>query len=243
MTRLNNKKELWAHLSEVGVMRDTSGINTTVGANAAAGATSLTVASGTGSANGDIFRLNDGNIQQLNEISSGGGTTSWTLKYPLYYAVVTGDVAVEQLKTPLGHIVDGGVTVDFTGDDNAANVATRRLVLGYLTGHMEISASWAVLGLNPENYASRLGMLESNVTGSGTPSSPNRLVIDGTKIKEQNDLAWYFNGVRKDGGFVEFQIWGAELDWTGSQQYGRGAVSSMPFKARATSAVAVIQYN
>lgn len=242
MTRLNNKKELWSHLTEVGVMRD-SGASTTLSANAAAGATSLSVASGTGLANGDLFRIADGNDQQLNEVSSGGGTTTITPKYPLAYAAASGTALVEVVKTSLGHVQEGGVTVEFSGDDNAVNSATRRLVLGYLTGHMEIKASFGLLGMNLENIATRLGMLESNVTGSGTPSAPYRLVVDGTKVKEQNDLPWYFTGVRKDAGVVEVQLWGCELDWTDSTQFGRGAQAVTMIKARATSGIAVIQYN
>lgn len=251
MTRLNNKKELWRHLSTVNLVKDSTGTfgSTTLAAAPSIGATSISCAANTNFSNGDLIRYGSGDNWEYNEINgsiTGAGPYSFPVKYPVALTHASGEAVVEQTKTPLGHIVDGGVTVAFEGDDNAVNSATRRLVLGYLTGHIGITASFGVLGMNAENWMAAMGSIDTstNITGSGTPSAPYRGVIDATKAKEIFDIGLFFDGTRKDAGIVDVQLWGVEFNPTAVQSVmGRGAAAGISVSVHACSGIAVIQYN
>lgn len=250
MTRLNNKKELWHHLSSVNVVRDTTGGgSTTLAAATTAGGTTLSATASTNFAPGDLVRIDSGGNEEWNEINgaiTGAGPFSFPLKYPIYAVHPTGADVVEISKTNLGHVVDGGVTVQFDGDDNAVNSATRRLVLGYLTGHVGITATFGVTGYNVESFMTAMGSLDTsaNVTGTGVSATPFRGVIDTTKAKEIFNIGFSYDGVRKDGGIVEMQLWGVEFNPTAVQnQVARGPVSGISMACRVTAGLAVIQYN
>lgn len=244
MARLNRKSELFAHISEVGVFRDTAG----GGSSTVAGTPptvdtqgALTVASGTNFATGDWFRVRaPDNYPEINQ-----GSVSGAVITPYYYwhrAAVVGDPVVEQTQTPLGHIAKEGVTFTSTFGREAVDSATRRLRAGWLPGYAKVQVDFSVLGFNFENVMTALGMLESNIAGAGTSADTSRAFVNGAAIKEQNDLCWYVNGTRKDGRSLIMQAWGCEVDYTKIQKVlARGRAAMIPISLVPTHAVRFIE--
>lgn len=253
MARLNKKAELWSYLSQVGVFRDNTGIgNTTLSAAAAAGATTISLVGNTGFAAGNWCRIGGaipagslagGETMEINQqvgALTGAGPFVMTTLYPVAIAHAAGEAVVGQTLTDLGHATDTGVKVDIKGDHNVVKSAVRRLALGYLIGHIEIEASWELIGYALENVATTLAMKESDITGAGSAGNPNRLYADPNLYSEENDLSFFFRGFRKDTTPVYGFLWGCEVDVTAiAMQMQRGKEAPIQFRVRATSGYAI----
>lgn len=249
MPRLNRKSELFAHISEVGVFRDTSGglSSTAQGALPAVETLNTLEVAGAGAAAGDWFRVraND-NYPEINQVSSVAGVGPFTItpKYRWHRAIAVGDPVVEQTQTPLGHIAKEGVKVAFTFGREAVDSATRRLRTAWLLGYAKVQVDFSVLGFNLENVMAALGMLDTsaNITGAGTVNDTTRAFVNGAAIKEQNDLSWYVNGTRKDGRTLIMQAWGCEVDYSKIQKaLARGRAAMIPFSLVPTHGVRFIE--
>jgi hypothetical protein len=241
--RRNLKGELFAHITDVGVFRDTAGGGSSTIASTlpAIGTYNVhNVASGTNFAIGDFYRLraldNYPEISQVDSIA----VNAITPRYPLHRAVVVGDPAVEQTQVSFGHLAQDGVKYNLAVTSEDVHAANRRLWLAQLMSYAKITVEFSVLGFNLENVMSALGMLDTNanILGAGSQADPNRAFIDGTKLKEQNDLCWYVNGTRKDGRVLLMQAWGCELDYTAVEQaLARGKAAMIPIRLTPTHAV------
>lgn len=240
MARLNNKKELWSHLSSVAALRDATGTfgSTTLSAAAAAGATTLTVAAITNFAVGEPIRVGSGEnteyVRVHNSTAPTGTTITLEASTPLRYAHAIGDAVVELVSTDPGHIEDGGVTLDLSGSVEDVNAATQRMLFGQLTGFLDIAFSFGLLGYNVENIALALGMLETRVLGAGTVADPRTLTVDASQILEQTDIALQFLGARKDGASVRITAMACELDPSIQFTMARGSKLAIPVKGNST---------
>lgn len=244
MARLNKKAELWSLMSSVGVFRDNlAGGNSTLNAAAAVGATTISILVNTGWVAGAWLRIGGAEVMEINqEVGAlvGAGPYTQTLLYPVAIAHVAGEAVVAQTQTVLGHCTDTGVKVDIKGDHNVVKSSVRRLALGYLIGHVEIEGSFELVGYALENMATTLGMKESDITGAGTAGNPNRLVVTPDLYSEEVDLAFFFQGQRKDATPVYGYLWGCEVDFGAiQQQMQRGKESPIQFRIRATSGYAL----
>lgn len=243
MPRRNNKGELFAHITDVGVFRDVAGggSSTIAGALPAVDSYSVqNVASGTGFLAADFYRLraidNYPEIGQVDSIS----VNAITPRYPLHRAIAVGDPVVEQSQVSFGHIAQDGVKFNLAVSQEDVHAANRRLWIAQLMGYAKITVDFSVLGFNLENILSALGMLDTsaNILGTGTSADPTRAFVDGTKIREQNDLCWYVNGTRKDGRTLLMQAWGCELDYSAVEHaLARGKTSMVPIRLTPTHAV------
>ena len=243
MARRNLKGELFAHISDAGVFRDTAGGGSSTAAAAlpAAGSYStLNVASGTNFTAADFYRLRA--IDNYPEIGQVDAITinAITPRYPLHRALVVGDPVVEQSQVSFGHISQEGVKYNLAVSQEDVHAANRRLWIAQLMGYAKITLDFSVLGFNLENILSALGMLDTsaNILGTGTAADPTRAFIDGTKIREQNDLCWYVNGTRKDGRTLLMQAWGCELDYSAVEHsLARGKAAPIALRLSPTHAV------
>lgn len=241
MPRKNTKGELVAHLSQVGVFRDaTGGGNSTLAGTPPAIDTIATfdVASPTNFAAADWVRI--GALDDRPEINriQGIATATITPRYPHAIARAVGTPVVEQALTDLGHISADGVSGRISAAAEDQYAANRRLWLGDLIGYVTIEISFAVLGWNLQNVATALGMLDTsaNIAGTTVVADPERMFIDGTAIKQANDLGWYAEFVRKDGRTMQLFGMGCELDFTQFRQtLARGRAAPLPIQLYPTT--------
>lgn len=242
MARLNKKAELWSLLSDVGVMRDATvgAASTTLSSGIAQGATTLPVAAIAGFNDQDYIRISANETVEVNQINGAPAGGNIVVKYNVSQAYATGTAVVREVQTSLGHCSDKGVNLDIKGDHNVVKAVTRRLALAYLIGHVEIEADWELIGYNLENLATSLGMLETDITGAGTSGNPFRLVTNPDLYDEQNDLTFYFQGLRKDATIVFGMLWGCEVDFTAAQTaFQRGKEAILPMRVRVTSGLSI----
>lgn len=246
MPRLNRKSELFQHITEVGVFRDTAGggSSTIASAPPVAGAlTVVTAASGTGFVTGDWVRV--GGVHDRPEINQGAWATAALTPYMHWFrSRAVGDVIVEQSQVPLGHIAREGVRMNGQTALEAVGSATRTLEIADLAGYTKVTVEFNVLGLNIENVLTALGMLDTNanIAGAGTQFDTERAFINGAAFRQQNDLCWYVNGTRKDGRTVIVQFWGCEVNPTALQLgLARGRQASIPISLAPTHAMRLIE--
>jgi hypothetical protein len=244
MARLNNKKELWSHLTQVQAVRDATGTfgSTSLTAAAAAGAVSLTVAAITNFAVGQTIRVGAGETAEFVRIHGSTAPVGTTITLdnatPLQFAHAIGDATVQQALTDPGHIDDGGLTISFRGNVDDVNSAVQRMLFAQQTGYLDIAIAFGLLGYNVENLALAHGMLESNILGAGTTAQPRVLRMDASKFGEQLDAGWVFTGARKDGKTVRITAMGCEMDLAGlSFQLARGSKLALPVKAKVFAGV------
>lgn len=243
MARRNLKGELFAHITDVGVFRDTAGGGSSTIASTLPAVDSYdvhNVASGTNFVAGDFYRLRAiDNYPEIGQVDS-IAVNAITPRYPLHKAVVVGDPVVEQTQLSFGHVAQDGVKYNCAVSQEDIHAANRRLWIAQLMGYAKITIDVSVLGFNLENILSALGMLDTaaNILGAGTQADPTRAFVDGTKIREQNDLCWYVNGTRKDGRVLLMQAWGCEIDFTAVEHaLARGKSAMVPIRLSPTHAV------
>lgn len=240
MTRLYKKAELFSDLKEVGYMREAPATHgdTTLNAAFAAGVSAITVAAITNFSDGEYFLIGTNETMEIAQVSGAPSGNTINLRSPTAYAHASGEVVKEVARTKLGDITDDGVDcTPAEGDFNLIPAATKRGPVGYLMGHMAQLIEFGVEHLNLDNVAAALGIPETAITGSGTPTAPHSLNILPDNFSTAIDAAWYFTGVRKDGMNVEIQAWGVEIDPSGlgALKFARGQVTPVRFRLRPTA--------
>lgn len=212
--------------------------DSTLSVAAAAGATTITVASSTNFADGDYFLIGTNETMEIAQQSGAPAGSVITLRSPLAYAHVIGEVVKEVARTILGDVTDDGVDcTPAEGDFNLINAATKRGPVGYLMGHIAQLIEFGIEHYNLDNLAAALGIPETAITGTGVAATPHSLNILPDSFSTAIDAAWFFTGVRKDGMNVEVQAWGVEVDPTGlgSLKFARGQVTPVRFRLRPTA--------
>lgn len=247
MARLYKNAEIFSHVSEVGFMREATGTHgdTTLSANAAKGALSLTVTAITNFADGDYIAIGaPGDTQEIGQISGAPAGNTINLRSALAIAHLSGEEVFEVTRTKLGDLTDDGVDVTWgEGDFNAITAATKRGAVAYLVGHASQLLEFSILNTNPENVAAALGIPETNISGAGTAANPTRLDTAPDDFVTALAAAWYFTGIRKDGSTVEIQAWGVDVDPnTGAQKFTRGQASPIRFRLRPTAGIRYLAY-
>lgn len=244
MARLNRKGELFSHLTAVRIIRNSTGTfgSTTLTAAPAAGATTLTVAGITNFAVAESIIVGNGEVRELVRIHASTAPTGTTITLdsatPLQYAHAIGEAVIEQTTTDLGHIADGSVELNYDGDPQDVPSEIQRQIFASATGFLDMTFKFGLLGFKGENICAALGILESRVLGSYTPADPATLWIDLEKIREENDVAIQFLGVRKDGLQVRMTAMAVELDPTAFDvTIARGQKSVIPVMGLATAGI------
>lgn len=244
MARLNRKGELFSHLTAVRAIRNSTGTfgSSTLTSATVVGATVLPVGSITNFAVGESIIVGVGEVKELVRIHSStapsGGNITLDPATPCQYAHAIGEAVIEQTTTDLGHIADGSVELNYDGDPQDIPSEIQRQIFASATGYLDMTLKFGLLGFKGENICAALGMLESRVLGSYTPADPSTLWIDLDKIREENDVALQFLGVRKDGLQVRITAMAVELDPTVFDiTIARGQKSVIPVMGLATAGI------
>lgn len=233
-----SKNKYLSRLKALYIGRDKTGtaLSTTLTANAAKGATSITVAAITNGADGDAIRIGSGNDAELNKISGAPAGNTITLAWPTQRAHVIGEAAREVTIFDHGSPDEGGVDVMVSGETVDVPVATQRLPIATVKGYQGAGAEGAWPYFDIFSFATAIGMLLSKVTGAGTAASPRQLITDGNEMGEENDVFIVAAGVLVDGTEAWVELWGCTMDYTGvNSTLARGNPPRIQFRARASA--------
>lgn len=252
MPRTNRMSEYFSKMTGVGVIRAVSaGGSTTVKTGGApADVATCPVTAFATFVDTDPLIIGDAEQMEINKIE-GTPADPMPLAYPLFRAHIAGEAVKEGVKTVLGDLTDEGAAAGFSGEFNPMKSATRRLVQGYVLGHLEGLVEFKLNSWNLENIAAALGIsdvpsaLTGPITGAGSAADPYRLVVDGSDMSTTPSIvqACYFTGALKGGGVVEIQAWGAEVDpTTFNLMYKTGAPAELPFKIRPVGGISFETY-
>lgn len=211
---------------------------TALTANAAVGATSVTVASITGLVNGDTFRVGSGNDVELNRVSGTPSAGNVPLAFPLIKAHVIGEFARRQISYDRGDLDESGVKVTVESDTVDVNPSTRRLVLTRLDGYVRAFFEGAFPTFTIQNLICALQMLISRMTGAFTQASPNQLTFDGSAFGEDVNCSASVYGILVDGSAMLIELHGYDADQSVVKTtLKRGELASVPFKFKLASQI------
>lgn len=228
-TRLNTAAELWKQLDEAGIILDTpSGASQLVDTLALKGDLTLIIdAAGTFAVN-DLIRIGSGEEVEVNEIDT-IVTTTITLMTGLAFDQEVGQPVVEQEKRDIGHVAEGGVTMDATEETFEVAAATSATVLVSRTTGVEQRISWPGLNWSMRNVAIAVGMDEDNdILGTGVASDPYVLRWIAEEMNSLLNCSIYFQGVREDDKIMEVRGWNIKFDLNRSATFARNAAAELP---------------
>jgi len=232
MARINSSDELWTVISEVGIIRDVAaGESDTLGTLAAAGATTLTEATGTNAwAAGDLLRIGTGSDAEV-AIVEAYSTPTITLVSETMKEHAALEPLVEQAKVNIGAIADDGVNRENAVETTEIRAATQAGIYATLTTSVSGRISFNLLTHSMENVLLSMGIDEANISGTGVVADPFVADINFDLIGTLNNHAVYFTGARKDGTTVQIEAWAAEFDGNQTVTYLRGQQVTLPFAA------------
>lgn len=216
-----------------------SGGVTTLNAAAAAGATSISAVSNpsTAFASGKIIRIGEGEEMEIQRISgavTGAGPFTFPTADGLIYPHVAGEAVVEEEVYDMGDVMDGGVSINLSGESTDVTVATRRLVYQTLNGYVNANIEFDLPGFSLYNYVFASGMLLSRVHGAGTNASPFSVTTDGSEFGEVGNQSFVSISTLFNGTNLREELWGCDTLPNLSFQLNRGV--PVPVKVRAVSA-------
>jgi len=250
--RLNTKAEVWKELSRVGVFFDTpTGATTTTDAAHAAGVATLSVVAetgfdvdATGIADPGWARIGSGEALEVRKVlASAAG--SLTLDGPgLVRAYITGVAVVEQEKRNIGHVVEGGMTLDQTPEFFELNSATfaGNLIRRITTIPQDFSIP--LLDLSMANLALAAGRDEETaIEGAGSATDPYRVSWLPDNMAAISGLGVFAEGIREDGTFIEMRFHGVDIDISKSMTFARNAASELGFAGRASGGIEWLEWS
>lgn len=227
------------------VDKTTGHLSTTLGAAAAAGTNTLTVAAGTNSLNGDDIRVGTGETMELCRIASGGGTTSLVLVDNLKYDHASGEAVVEQEALNLGVPEADGVRFNFNGESTDVFSAVSRLAFGVVNGYVNLGLSWRFPFLTVDALAMAYGIPRAKVIGNGTlavqsgTAGPRLFTTDGVTFGAIQNVNAVFTGLLNDGSNFRIECYNVTYDPTAvSLTIARGALTTLPARALCSGAAA-----
>lgn len=160
-TQKNAATEVIDYLSDAGYFAIASGspANTTLGANAAAGAGSFAVAAGTDIAIGDWLLVGSGATSEIVRVRT-IVTTTVTTAWPLLYAHSTGEAVVEQSLNSFSAVSGDGFRVAVSGNVSELRNAFYDMAVGLRPGAVALSLSVGLLAFTKANLARALGVAD-----------------------------------------------------------------------------------
>jgi hypothetical protein len=209
--------------------------NTTLSANAAAGATSFTITSATNLAIGDAIRVGEGETCELVHVSN-LVTTTVTPSKPLRHAHLSGEAVVEQTVFDLGDVEQQGATVSVNGETSDLLVATKRLAFAILNGYVDLRAEFSLPTLSLYSFAIATGMPLSSVSGSKTTAAPLHLTTDGNEFGSVQNATLVLSAVLMDNSIVTHEIFGGDADYSAvSVPFVRGQPATLACRFTASA--------
>lgn len=216
-----------------------SGYASTLAAAAALDATSISVVGDPAPnvVNGSTIRIG-GEINRVNGSITGAGPYSIPLAFPLGFAHAAGDTVDLMVSHDFGDIEGGGATVNIAGESQDVQVSTKRLAYTTLNGYQDLGAEFAFPNVSVPNFPVMLGMLSTVVSGVGTVADPTHFATDGNEFAGEAGAAVTFVGVLMNGTVAYFELWNADVDYSGATLTLRlGELASLPVKVFAEAGV------
>lgn len=189
-----------------------SGGATTLSANAAAGATTATLASVTGFTDTDPVLVGSEDDCELVVQTGAPAGSIISLQAPgLKRAHVIGEAVREGIAYDLGNVVnvqDASAADVFDNEtDVARNPDGRRL------GHLTLQPQFDVHGYSPSLYALICGMPLARVLGAGTAADPTQLHTDGTEFGRE-DTHIVISQLLSDQSYLRHEFDACSPDYT-----------------------------
>jgi hypothetical protein len=227
------KGKVFGELTNVGLWTAGGG-DTTVGTAAAAGATTLIVADATGITTPGWIGVGTDDVFETHYVASKAVNTL-TLATPLLRAQAIGVVVQKITQLQFAAIGKDGVKFNVGGTTTPIQSGLRRLPLGMQPGTVDVSVAFSLLELTLVNLAYVLGIPQSEIANS-------RLLLS-EKIGQATILGVFAQGLLKDGTVCLLNIWGAAQDVTSvATQFGDPNGSALPFAAKPSSGIQLVQY-
>lgn len=240
------KNNIIQQLSKLFVVRDKTGTfgSSTLSAATAIGATTLPTTSLTNFSDGDLIRVGSGEEMELALITGTPSGGNITVTQGLVYAHASGEAVVEQVAYDIGDIEAAGVNVNFAGESQDINVATKRLAFTTLNGYVDASMEFALPTFTLDNFALATGILPTKILGSGTALSPKSITTNGSEFAGASNVSLVAVGTKFDGSYIRVELWGVDFDYTGVNfALSRGQLVSTPVKGIAAAGGAFFSTN
>ena len=214
MARINTNAEVFKQLTAVGIFRDnpaTAAGDTTIDTAVAAGDVVIPVASETAFALNDIVRIGSGDTLEDNIVLS-TAAGELTLKMPVAYDHAVGEVVHERVRITVGAPDENGITVRTNAElQEVATAISLKPYLRQVIG-MTSELEWSLLNFSLENLAAAAGIPETAITGAGTSTSPQSLVVLDTVVTSDENVTMWAQGLRQDDTTYEVHGWSVEMD-------------------------------
>lgn len=210
--------------------------DTTLTANAARAATSLTVAAITNFASADpIFLVGDGGTE-LNSINGAPSGTTIVPAQPLAIAQSTGARVVEAVKYALGHIAEGSARLTGSSSTVPIPAATSAVPIGFLsTGG---TLGFAIAGLSFDSRILNLAFGQDQLeTGAGTSGDPWTMVVGQLSVGTHSLACLRGLATRKDGKTVQVDMLDCTVTVAADVNYSGKAVNPIAIAGSCTAHV------
>lgn len=231
MPRLGTKGEVYNDVSRYGFIIDaTGGGSSTTTAAYAAGVSVVAVASATNYAAGDIIRILSSGGFELATIES-IATLNLTLRSPTIFAHPSGAAVVEQVKVTIGELVPASFQVTPNTTPTQIQSDTFRGVFATLYKDAMFTVNAATWNHSLENLALVHGIPDTAITGTGTASSPRRLVTTTANLMQLQNVSIFAEGHINSGTTQEVRVWNVDITPTGARTYGTGTGVQVPLTA------------
>jgi len=211
-----------------------SGATTTLAANAAANATTLTLTSATGFHDNDPVLVGSEEDAELVIQDGAPSGADVTLDAPgLKRAHLTGETVREAIAYDLGSVIN-------VRDASAADVSdietdTARNPTGRLVGHLMFQPQFDLQGWHPTYWALLTGMPLARVLGAGSAADPTQVHTDGTEFGRE-DSALVLSELLADGSFLRHEFDACSPDYTQlTIAFGQGRATSLPARFHAAN--------
>lgn len=228
MARLNTNAELWATLTQFGVIRDSTVAALALASTVApaAGSTSVILSSAaTGLSTGDEIRLGPtggAQVALVVAISTTGATDALSFRSPLAEALLGGSPVVKVTRTDLGDLMDDGVQLEVQSDIQTINAATQRNAYAHHVAHTDGLVTVGLENISWENLLASVGDDEANIKGGTTASDPTVVDWLPDNFDTVKPIHFYAQGTLKDGTSVEVQFFDCDIDPAKTMNLARG---------------------
>lgn len=198
--------------SVIALRAKSGGGSTTLSANAAAGATAVTLASTTNFTDTDPIAIgSEEDAELVVQTGAPSGSTVNLVAPGLKRAHVATEAVRELEAWDLGNVVNVRRADSADVADNDTDVS--RNPDGRRLGHLMPRAEFDVQGYSPWLYALLTGMPLSRVLGAGTQADPTQLHTDGEDFCTEDTFV-VITGRKKDGTFIQHQFDACSADYT-----------------------------
>lgn len=235
MPRTLSSDELFKRITSIDAftLATVSPGDTALTANAAAGATALTVALITNFATLEPFFLNGDGGFELNEVNGAPAGSVITARYPLGKAQSIGCTVKEAVRAALGRIAQDGL--GYTPSFSQSPIFSADAgVVGYFESDVEMGISFGLLGLNGMNIAHVHGAPDSLEFGTGVLATPYQVHVGGTDVGTIGPLAYRMKGTRYNGQAFHIDFLDARIEAAGEARFARNRELILPVAAKFT---------